>query len=392
MRSWRWLFILSGLALALVSGALTLTVAAQAPTPAPPSAGAFTLFLPLVNKSPYTATFPSVNALSLGNCSAAVHDRYTTTGPDGQKYRTWHPVTAPVDPNDASRGACAFAHEHGDAPHPSGPLPAFGYTAAVHGMFTEIAAHPGFKVFTHYANGNSGLGYPERDYGGLPIDFTVTLHQGSAGRGRLSESLHSFEFWSAYQGRVTHVFAMADTGTLTGKGCGGGSGGRVVVDACATAYETWEFSVDIGGAWNSGAMFAAITNPMNHMRGQPPCADAACSNITLLSTSETVCGDQIVPCDNRLPFGKHGNGLLNFWLGNIRTLHDPDWQWTNAGGAEYFCTDAMGMRLACGPGTLRQRVAPVNVSNAQASQLLRTNNEAGFDAVYGLPLGAPGGN
>jgi hypothetical protein len=50
------------------------------------------------------------------------------------------------------------------------------------------------------------------------------------------------------------------------------------------------------------------------------------------------------------------------------------------------------VRQACGASTILQRVAPVSMSNAGAHQLLRTNNEAGWDAVYYLPLGAPGGN
>jgi hypothetical protein len=52
----------------------------------------------------------------------------------------------------------------------------------------------------------------------------------------------------------------------------------------------------------------------------------------------------------------------------------------------------MGMRMACGSNTIQQQVATVNLSNSQASQLLRTPNENGWDDVYWLPLGAPGGN
>ena len=365
----------------------THTVQPPTSTPPPTQPG------PTATPAPGGDTFPAVNALILGTCSAAVHDRYATTGPDGKKYRTWHPVTVPVDPNDASKGTCTFAHEHGDQPHTGGPLPAFGYAAAVHGMFNEIAAHAGFKVFSHYANGSSGMGGPESDYRGLAIDFTVVIHQGSAGRGRLTESMHSLEFWSRYQNRETHIYSMANTGTLSGKGCDSGQDimSRIVVDSCAPQYETWGFSTNIGGAWSVG-MIAAVTNPMNHMSGSTPCADATCSNITLLSTSENVCGNQIVACDNRLPFGKHDHGLENFWLGNQRTIHEPDWVWSNNGGAEFFCTDAMGMRTECGPNTIRQQVATVSVSNAQASQLLRTANDSGWDNTYWLPLGAPGGN
>jgi hypothetical protein len=60
-----------------------------------------------------------------GECSAAVHDRYSTIGPDGKRYPTWHP---PVDP----LSGCSFGHEHGRDPRGSalyrevGDLP-FGY-------------------------------------------------------------------------------------------------------------------------------------------------------------------------------------------------------------------------------------------------------------------------
>jgi hypothetical protein len=369
--------------------------ATRTPVPQQPTATPTQPSQPTATPGAGGDTFPAVNSLILGSCSAAVHDRYATTGPDGKMYRTWHPITAPVDANNPNGAKCTFAHEHGDAPHPNMPAPPFGYVAAVHGMFSEIAAHAGFKVYTHYANGNSGLGTPETDYRGLPIDFTLVIHQGSAGAGRLTIRDHSFEFWSSYQGRVTHIHAMADTGLAYDKAFGGGSDARdrFIVSHDAHTYETWGFAVNVGGAWNSGGMFAAVTNPMNHAHGPiESCHDNVCDGVTLISTSEEICGPNFVPCDVRLPFGQHANGQENMWLGNFRTIHEPDWSWTNAGGQEFFCTDAMGMRMACGSNTVLQQVATVNLSNAAASQLLRTPNESGWDPVYWLPLGAPGGN
>jgi hypothetical protein len=64
----------------------------------------------------YSDTFPAVNSAILGTCPPEVHDRYFVIGPDGRKYRTWHPVTVPIDPSNPSRGTCTFAHEHGDNP------------------------------------------------------------------------------------------------------------------------------------------------------------------------------------------------------------------------------------------------------------------------------------
>src|SRR5688572_20814797 len=40
------------------------------------------------------------------SCTPEIHNRYTTVGPDGLRYPTWHP---PTDPGSG----CTFGHEHG---------------------------------------------------------------------------------------------------------------------------------------------------------------------------------------------------------------------------------------------------------------------------------------
>jgi hypothetical protein len=317
----------------------------------------------------------------LGSCPAEVHDRYFAIGPNGLKYRTWHPITVPVNADDPNGPSCSFAHEHGDPPHPNAPLPLFGYAASVHGMVSEITAHPGFKVFTHYRGNRNGFGRTELDYGsGLDIDFMVTIHQGSSGQGRLTIQDHSFDFWSRDgQGRETLIYSMADTGPLHDK-CNEAFPGRNVVSRDCPTYETWSFRADIGGVWNSGQMFAAVTNPMNHMEGD-----------TLVSTSESLCGPNFGECAQKLPFGDPDS----LWLGHFRTIHEPDWEWRNGGGQEVFCTSPMGgPKVACGPGTIQQRVAAVNASNAGARILDRTPNSQGWDDFIGSLhiMGAPGGN
>src|SRR5262249_48533407 len=47
-------------------------------------------------------------------CPAWVHDQYTTTGPDGRRYATWHPQIDPVY-------WCYFPHDHGSDPSPLSP-------------------------------------------------------------------------------------------------------------------------------------------------------------------------------------------------------------------------------------------------------------------------------
>lgn len=333
----------------------------------------------------YTETFPAVPSSMLGDCPASVHDKYFVMGPDGKKYRTWHPI---VDPQTG----CHFAHEHGDLLPAGAPLPPFGYASEQAGMATEISRHSGFKVFSHSPGNISGFGRPEADYRG-PFDgkFYFVIHQGTGGAARLTEQFHSANFWSSdAQGRITNVFAMSDTGPLVDK-CTGSASGRVVVSDNCPVYETWSFPLHIGNSWHVENDIAAVTYPMTHMHGSPPCADATCSNITLDSSSTEICGTNSVDCANKTPFGAPGN----LWQGHIRTLHNPEWTWTNAGGPTTFCTDPMGMLEACGTrGSITQQVPAINFSNAGASQLLRTENADGFDQVEG-PLdvqGAPGGN
>ena len=47
--------------------------------------------------------------------------------------------------------------------------------------------------------------------------------------------------------------------------------------------------------------------------------------------------DQTEPC-----LVSQISGGDQFFLGNMRTIHEPDWEWTNGGGQEVFCTDALG--------------------------------------------------
>ncbi|MCL4212850.1 MAG: hypothetical protein KJZ74_02940 [Gemmatimonadales bacterium] len=73
-------------------------------------------------------------------CSRAIHESYSTVGPDGLRYPTWHP---PVDP----ASGCTFGHEHGRDPSGSalyaevGDIP-FGYA-------NEHLAESGFGTHRH---------------------------------------------------------------------------------------------------------------------------------------------------------------------------------------------------------------------------------------------------
>lgn len=88
------------------------------------------LFLPLISAQAQTTE------IALPLCSAAVHDRYMATGPDGVKYPTWHPQ---IDPQTG----CRFDHEHGSNPDlvKYGIKPLFGYSSS------GAEGHAGYKVY-----------------------------------------------------------------------------------------------------------------------------------------------------------------------------------------------------------------------------------------------------
>ncbi len=318
--------------------------------------------------SDYSDTFPAVNPQILGNCPPEVHDRYFVIGPDGRKYRTWHPVTVPLDPNNTARGYCTFAHEHGDNPLQGSfnDLPPFGYAAKVAGMVQEIAAHAGFKVFYKPMSGD-GLGNN--------AEWRIVVHQGTAGARRLTESFHSIQIDIVDSaGRVTRVSLMAPTGDLNPK-CGPRVGDRIIPDEeCVRRgqyYEVWYFAVRVGtGDINGARFFAApgigVYNPMTYFR----VGDLS----RVYPISSVVEG---------LPMGDP----RSFFLGNQRAVEHPDFGWGNPGPSRFW-TDAYGREVA---------------GNCDATRCIMQTVPTGYyawfddDSVFDwpwidLPLGAPGGN
>lgn len=72
-------------------------------------------------------------------CPEWVHDQYQAKGPDGQRYRTWHPQIDPVY-------TCTFDHEHGSDPAllPGDQEVVYGYVADKLG---QDESNKGFKNF-----------------------------------------------------------------------------------------------------------------------------------------------------------------------------------------------------------------------------------------------------
>lgn len=72
-------------------------------------------------------------------CPQWAHDRFTTVGPDGDTYQTWHPQWDPVY-------WCSFGHEHGSDPAliPGAPMVPYGYVAD---KVPQDEPNMGFKEF-----------------------------------------------------------------------------------------------------------------------------------------------------------------------------------------------------------------------------------------------------
>lgn len=129
-------------------------------------------------------------------CSAAVHDSYSTIGPDGYRYPTWHP------PVDAATG-CTFGHEHGRDPSGSdifaevGPIP-FGY-ANQHLEAGGFGAprnedHVGHKVeWENDIDMNVGAALS------IQCDILVKMHQGTHSADAFTNNMHEV----AYHARCT---------------------------------------------------------------------------------------------------------------------------------------------------------------------------------------------
>jgi hypothetical protein len=296
----------------------TATTAPATPTTAPEQ--------PTVTTPPAspTAVPPGQETPVAGRvCPAWVHDRYVTTGPDGKTYATWHP---PVDPEFG----CHFDHEHGSDPRSyvgfaASGMPAFGYTAAQHGMDEP---HNGFKVYV-----------TNNDLNGRA--WMILLHQGSGSPRRASAQFHTLDWHiSDLNGNtLVHVHLMADFGYAS-PNCNnnvaipGSASGRPfsrhdaarrslpTVDCVQeTPYETWTADIDIGGYFQATPLFD-IDNPT--------------TVINPANLEETR-----FMCEFRSP-REDCTGPNTQWTGNKRGVIRPGQLVRNTSGSPWVYTDVYG--------------------------------------------------
>lgn len=287
-----------------------------------------------------------VSADILGTCSAAVHDRYVTKGPNGVTYRTWHPQTVPVDVNNPNGTKCGFAHEHGDDPSTSpiftGAVP-FNYVPSLIAMDEP---HAGFKCFVH----NKGT---RNDEGGVALhDSYYCFHMGTGGAARFTARFHSMDFHiRTATGARMDVVGMADTGNV-GTICDNPRQSRTVMGlGCKidSAYEIWENSLRIV---NKGNTVAAATT-----------STAAFDSITVMDPADKTKAIYIWDALAQANIFKFNDPRENS-RGCDREAYSGPVSWYNRGGTQVYYTDVYGNVVNDGP--VKQVISTSTNSDAGA--------------------------
>jgi hypothetical protein len=147
-------------------------------------------------------------------CSADVHNAYSTVADDGKRYPTWHP---PVDPVSG----CSFGHEHGRDPHGSrlyalvGDLP-FGYA-------NEQLDQSGLGIHRHEDHVGHKIEWENDLLVELPgtasqllqvrCDVMTKLHQGTHSRDAFTNNLHELNYHiRCNEGTEMHITMLSAIG------------------------------------------------------------------------------------------------------------------------------------------------------------------------------------
>jgi len=141
-------------------------------------------------------------------CPQWLHDSYTTTGPDGATYGTWHPQ---IDPTYW----CYFGHDHGSSPDliPGSPKVPYQYVAA---KVPQTEPDVGFKEFNFAYNGHY---------------VRLVEHASTSGGRRICARFHTMyvmvydadgneKFRTSFKADFGAAISAADQSTLTGSSCG----------------------------------------------------------------------------------------------------------------------------------------------------------------------------
>lgn len=161
----------------------------------------------------YQAWKPGAN----DTCPVAVHQKFSTVGPDGKLYPTWHP---PVDPETG----CSFGHEHGRDPHGSklyakvGDLP-LGYANEQLDTWDPNGRRHEDHVGHKYEWEND-VSMRVASAGGVlsvKCDIMYKLHQGTHSKDAFTNNLHEVVYHAqCTDGSEIHMTIMAAIGTPGG--------------------------------------------------------------------------------------------------------------------------------------------------------------------------------
>lgn len=149
-------------------------------------------------------------------CTKEQHDAYSTVGPDGKRYPTWHPPTDPAT-------GCSFGHEHGRDPRGSrlyavvGPIP-FGHANEQLDIWDpqnpRHEDHVGHKVEWEndvHMTVNSEVAAPFMD---VRCDVLVKLHQGTHSKDAFTNNVHELVYHiRCNEGTAMHVTMLTAIGT-----------------------------------------------------------------------------------------------------------------------------------------------------------------------------------
>ena len=340
-------------------------------------------------------------------CPVEVHNRYSTVGPDGKLYPTWHP---PVDP----ASGCSFGHEHGRDPRGSdlyasvGDLP-LGYANEQLDIWDPSGKrhedHVGHKiewendVLMHFD------GVPD-DVLNLRCDVLVKLHQGTHSRDAFTNNVHEVIYHirctDGTEVHLTTMLPIGRAGEFT-RTCDGariavgpaspanspdGGGQRVIPDrSCVNqhvlvgqgenssfskgVHESWQthiqlkredgrsiasfdpyFQVNLPSRFHDPSLADLTGKTINLCYEVEANGDRARSSMCTTATANGTLTD-LVQTDPRSPF----NGVSRFVDLNGTRID-------NADGPEVWYTDPFGKhgRTAPFPGSIRQFISRTNNS------------------------------
>jgi hypothetical protein len=314
---------------------------------------------PTPTSAPTTGTiWGVVDSEILGDCSAAVHDKYVVDGQDGYLYRTWHPQ---VDPS-----GCVFAHEHGDNPDTMQDQwvrenwdPRFGYAARRMTSAAEpnghVEAHEGFKVFV----ANVGLTNDEGR-----VNRTATLsyfHMGTGGPKRFTVQHHSNSIAYRYQTGTpyasTHL--MLNTGSVSDvcdpRSPAPTKDALTLQNRCKvnSSYEIWGTFQTIKDSGRE--IYRVFVTP------------AVFDPITVFNRDNPL--EVIYAWDTRVAAIKNFNDDWSGHRGCVRENYAQIGYFYNGGGSTTYYTDHMGNVVSQNvTGAIRQIVSASNVVGLASTQ------------------------